>query len=208
MGAHTSCLPTLAEAAARVGNRHLAEEAVADLALRAGPAGTPWALGLLARSRALLAEGSDADDRYLEAIRLLDDADMPLDGARARLLHGEWLRRARARGRAIEQLEAAHSAFVSMRADFYADRARAELEAAGRKIRVSRGQESRDELTPRERQVAAGAAAGRTNREIASMMYVSEATVAYHLRKVFLKLDVKSRRELRIRDFSQLTGDG
>jgi DNA-binding NarL/FixJ family response regulator len=131
----------------------------------------------------------------------LTAADMPLDVARTRLVYGEWLRRGRRRTDAIEQLVTAYEAFAAMDAEAYAERALSELRAAGGRAR-RRSPEARDELTAQERQVASAAASGATNREIATTLFISEATVAYHLRKVFRKLGVSSRRALRELDLS------
>jgi DNA-binding CsgD family transcriptional regulator len=197
----TRLLPAMVEAAARSGDEQLAREALQRLAQRATAAATPWGLGLLARSRALVASAEDAEALHLEALTSLTAAEMPLDLARARLVYGEWLRRERRRTDAIEQLGSAHEAFAAMGAEAYSERAQSELRAAGGRPR-RRSAEARDELTPQERQVTTAAASGATNREIATTMFISEATVAYHLRKVFRKLGVSSRRELRDIDLS------
>ncbi len=192
----TWLLPTLVEAATRSDDHELAQQALQRLQFRARHANTSWADGLLARCRAIAGDASDPERDFHDAFEHLSRADMPFDLAQTRLLYGEWLRRARRRTDAVEQLGVAHVAFVDMGAESYAERAGAELEIAGGRPQI-RTPEHRDELTPRERQVAAGAGAGLTNREIATQMFISEATVAYHLRKVFRKLGVTSRRELR-----------
>ncbi len=193
----TLVLPSMIEAAARAGQDELARSALDRLTARAAATGTPWGRGLVARCTAIVAGDDEAERLYREAIERFAEADMPLDRARAELLYGEWLRRQRRRTDALEHLGAAHDAFTAMDARAYADRARAELEAAGGHARRRTGPGTRDDLTLRERQVAKAASMSQTNREIAAQMFISEATVAYHLRKVFQKLDVTSRRDLR-----------
>ncbi len=193
----TLVLPSLIEAASRAGQEALAREALGRLTARATAAGTPWGLGLVARCTALVTRNDGADVLYRQALEHFAQADMRLDIARTELVYGEWLRRQRRHTDAIEHLGAAHDAFTLVDARAYADRARTELEAAGGHARRRTGPEARTELTARERQVAEAASTGQTNREIAAQMFISEATVAYHLRKVFQKLDVTSRRDLR-----------
>jgi DNA-binding CsgD family transcriptional regulator len=122
-------------------------------------------------------------------------ANTPLDLARAHLLYGEWLRRELRRGDAVEQLRIAHDMFTSMGTAAFADRAGVELDAAG--VRVGhRSVSSERVLTPQEEQIAQLAASGMTNREIATTLFISESTAAYHLKKIFRKVDVSSRRDL------------
>jgi DNA-binding CsgD family transcriptional regulator len=192
----TRLLPTLVEAAARSGEEPLAHQALERLATRTAAAGTAWGDGLHARCQAILAPDTDAEALYHHALERLTEARMPLDHARTQLLYGEWLRRQKRRTDAIEQLGNAHEALSVMGAAAFADRARNELHAAGGRAR-RRTPETRDNLTAQERQVAISAATGATNREIASTMFISEATVAYHLRKVFQKRAITSRRQLR-----------
>jgi DNA-binding CsgD family transcriptional regulator len=188
-------LPDLVEAAARSDERDVAASVLTQLETRVDAAPTPWGRGLLARSGALLAGGDHADALYRDAISSLHDARIPLDEARAHLLYGEWLRRGRRRTDAAAELRAAHEMFEDMSAGAFARRAAIELNAAGSRPR-RRAPETRDDLTTQERQVAETAAGGSTNREIAAAMFLSEATIAYHLRKVFQKLDITSRRQL------------
>lgn len=188
-------LPDLIEAAVRCDQRAFAEQAVERVARRAAPSPTPLALGLLARSRALLADGSDAEALYQEAITHLRRARGSGHLARAHLLYGEWLRRARRRRDAREHLRTAYGMFEEMGAGAFAQRASLELAATGETARRRAPSRSSD-LTPQELQVAALAAAGSTNPEIASRLFISPKTVDYHLGKVFRKLDVGSRREL------------
>jgi DNA-binding CsgD family transcriptional regulator len=196
LGVGTALLPTLVEAAVRATDDELGQRALNRLRTRAAAAATPWAEGLVARCRALVARPDEAEGLYVESLTRLTAAQMPLDLARARLLYGEWLRRERRRTDAIEHLAAAHEAFATMGAEAFAGRAGAELHAAGGRA-GRRSVETSDPLTAQERRVAIGAASGATNREIASTMFISEATVAYHLRKVFHKLGITSRRQLR-----------
>jgi DNA-binding CsgD family transcriptional regulator len=188
-------LPELVEAASRAGDTQLAAAALHRLEVRATASGTDWARGLLSRSQALVTSGCDAEQRYTEAIDLLDRARIPLDQARAHLLYGEWLRRGKRRADAVAQLRAAYEMFTSMGTGGFADRARTELHAAGARA-GRRVPDSARALTPQEEQVARLAGRGLTNREIAATMFISENTVAYHLKKSFRKLGVSSRREL------------
>ena len=155
-----------------------------------------WGLGIEARSRALLADGEAAECLYLEAIERLGRTQLQPDFARARLLYGEWLRRENRRTDAREQLRTAHETFVSMGTDAFAERARNELLATGEKVR-SRRDDTRDELTPQEEQIARLARDGLTNPEIGAQLFLSPRTVEWHLRKVFAKLEINSRKQLR-----------
>jgi DNA-binding CsgD family transcriptional regulator len=188
--------PDLIEAAVRSDEPDYAEYILTQLQPRAEAAATSWGCGLLARSAALLAGGDHADALYREAISGLHHASMPLDEARAHLVYGEWLRRGRRRTDAAGELRTAHEMFEDIGAGAFARRAETELNVAGGRPR-RRSAETRDDLTTRERQVAETAAEGSTNREIAAVMFLSEATIAYHLKKVFQKLDITSRRQLR-----------
>jgi DNA-binding CsgD family transcriptional regulator/tetratricopeptide (TPR) repeat protein len=189
-------LPDLIEAAARSDELDYAGRVFAQLQTRVDAAPTSWGRGLLARSGALLATDDHADALYRDAIGCLHDASMPLDEARAHLLYGEWLRRGRRRTDAAAELGTAHDMFEDMSAGAFARRTTIELNAAGSRPR-RRAEETRDDLTTQERQVAEAATEGSTNREIAAAMFLSEATIAYHLRKIFQKLDITSRRQLR-----------
>jgi DNA-binding CsgD family transcriptional regulator len=192
LGYPAQALPLAVEAAVRSGQIEKAQSALADLESRAGPSGTPWALGLLARSRALLSDSPEAERYFQEAIGLLQQTSVTTDVAHTRLLYGEWLRREKRRVDARTQLRMAHDYFAEMGAMGFAKRAEIELLATGERARP-RAIQSGETLTPQERRVAEFAADGLTNIEIASQLFISSATVDYHLRKVYRKLDVGSR---------------
>jgi DNA-binding CsgD family transcriptional regulator len=189
-------LPELVEAATRSGRPEVAAAALPRLEERTRAAGTDWALGVLARSRALMSEGDIADALYREAIERLERTRVRVELARARLLYGEWLRREDRRLDAREQLRAAHDAFAAMGAEAYAERARRELLATG-ETAPRRTVETLDVLTPQEAQIAHMARDGHSNPEIGAQLFISPRTVEYHLRKVFTKLGISSRKELR-----------
>jgi DNA-binding CsgD family transcriptional regulator/tetratricopeptide (TPR) repeat protein len=184
----------LTEAASRCGRTDVARDAALRLAERT-TSGTRWAMGALARSRALVEDGDRADDLYRQAIGWLGPSRMTWYLARTRLSYGEWLRRQGRRIDAREQLRAAHRAFTAMGAEGFAERARVELLATGGTVRKRRA-ETRDELTTQERQIAQLAHDGLSNPEIGSRLFLSPRTVEWHLRKVFTKLGIRSRREL------------
>jgi len=188
-------LPELIEAAVRSGQRDVAASAFAVLADRASAAGTPWALGLRARCQALLADGNGAEDAYAEAISQLKRSRAALDLARAHLLYGQWLRRAKRRTDARHQLRTAHDMFHNIGADSFAGQAASELRATGERAR-SRTPETELDLTPQETRAATLAADGETNSEIAAQLFISPGTVEYHLAKVFRKLGITSRTQL------------
>jgi DNA-binding CsgD family transcriptional regulator len=188
-------LPLLVEAAVRAGDRHKAALALKRLEDRAQLAGTPWALGLLTRCRALTAETADAENWYRESIDLLAAVPLAAEHARSRLLFGEWLRRRKRRSEARIHLRAAYESFDAWGASLFAERARVELLATGETAR-RRVPETRFDLTPQERQVALLAASGLTNAEIASRLFITTSTVEFHLNKVFRKLGLTSRRQI------------
>jgi DNA-binding CsgD family transcriptional regulator len=188
-------LPLLVEAAIRSGEDALATEALARLASRAEAAGTVWGLGLLSRCRALATEGAQAEEHYRDAVAGLEQTPAATDIAWTHLLFGEWLRRQNRRIEARESLRLAHNMFSSMGAKTFAHRAAIELRATGAHAR-KRSPEVHDSLTPQEEQIARIAARHATNSEIAAQLFISANTVDYHLRKVFRKLNVSSRREL------------
>jgi DNA-binding CsgD family transcriptional regulator len=188
-------LPELIEASARTGDMELARDAVERLAETTQPCGNEFALGMEARSRALVSGGEAADDLYREAIERLGRSPIRPELARAHLLYGEWLRRDNRRSDAREQLRAAHDVFAEIGMEAFAGRARGELLATGEKVR-KRTVETRDDLTAQERQVARLAREGLSNPEIGARLFLSPRTVEWHLRNVFNKLGIRSRREL------------
>jgi DNA-binding CsgD family transcriptional regulator len=155
-----------------------------------------FALGIEARSRALLADGDGADLLFCEAIERLERRHLRPDQARAHLLYGEWLRREGRRVDARKQLRTAHAMFVTIGMEAFAERARRELIATGEKLRKRRP-ETREELTPQEDQIARLARDGLSNPEIAAQLFISAKTVEWHLGNVFTKLAITSRRQLR-----------
>jgi DNA-binding CsgD family transcriptional regulator len=188
-------LPELVEAAARMGEIELAGDALAQLAATTRPAGNDAALGLEARCRALLSIDGAPEAHYREAIARLGRTRLRPELARAHLLYGEWLRRVGMRVQASEQLHTAHDLFVAIGMEAFAERTRRELLATGEHVR-KRTVETRDDLTPQERQIAYLASEGLTNPEIGAQLFLSRRTVEWHLRKVFGKLEIASRREL------------
>ncbi|MFI5960365.1 AAA family ATPase [Cryptosporangium sp. NPDC051539] len=191
-------LPELVEAAARLGEDDLARDALRRLTEATQPCGTDWALGILARSRAMLSEAPDTDALYLEAVERLGRTQLRPELARAHLVYGEWLRREGRRADARVQLGTAHDCFVEIGMEAFAERARRELLAAGKKVRARTTRSSAaDELTPQERQIALLVRDGYSNPEVGERLFLSPRTVEWHLRKVFRKLSVGSRRELR-----------
>lgn len=193
------------EAATRCGQPGIARTALDDFIPLAAAAGTPWALGVAARCQALLA-GDDpaANDGYQESIGHLERTPVAFAVARSRLVYGEWLRRQRRRRDARDQLRAAVESFERMRMNGFAGRARAELAATGEHPH-SGGDRARVPLTPQELQIAQLAASGSTNRDIATRLFLSAATVEYHLRGVYRKLGVSRRVRLAraLAEFSQ-----
>ncbi|WP_328461639.1 AAA family ATPase [Actinoplanes sp. NBC_00393] len=190
-------LPDLVEAALRSGDRQTAKQACADLDLAAHASDTPRALALLDRSRALLASPEQAERHYQAAIDRFTGTLSHGDLARAHLLYGEWLRRRRRRRDARTELGTALEMFSEVRADAFAGRAERELAALGESVRSLVPETDDAALTPQEASVARLARAGATNAEIAANLFLSVSTVDYHLRKVFRKLGVASRRQLR-----------
>jgi DNA-binding CsgD family transcriptional regulator len=188
-------LHELVEAACRTGQRTVAAKALERLAATTRPSGTPWAMGVEARCRALVSTGGDAEALYLEAIDHLDGSHVRPEAARAHLLFGEWLRRQNRRVEARQHLRVAHEALTSIGMEAFAERARHELQATGETARKRRVDTSAD-LTPQEAQVANLARAGLSNREIGSRLFISAHTVQYHLSKVFAKLGITSRSQL------------
>jgi DNA-binding CsgD family transcriptional regulator len=186
----------LVEAAARSGRQEIAHESLDRLRERTSASGTAWAKGTEASASALLQEGASAEHLHREGIEALGQCRMRAHLARARLSYGEWLRLENRRVDAREQLQQAYEIFATMRADGFADRARRELLASGEKVRRRRD-DTRDELTHQEEQIARLARDGRTNPQIGAELYISPRTVEWHLRKVYTKLGISSRKGLR-----------
>jgi DNA-binding CsgD family transcriptional regulator len=190
-------LPELVEAATRCGNSQLAAHALERLAETTRPGGTDFGLGIEARSRALVSEGSAAEKLYREAIDRLGRTRLRPELARAHLLYGEWLRRAGRRTDAREHLREAYEMLTAMGVEGFAERARRELLATGETVRKRRVETTGD-LTAQEAQIARLARDGLSNPEISTQLFLSPRTVEWHLRKVFAKLGISSRRQLRV----------
>jgi len=195
LGLFAWALIELVEAAARSGEPKLAADGLEQLAERTRLSGTDWALGVEARSRALLANGLGAEDFYLEATERLSRCRITVHLARTHLLYGEWLRRENRRIDARETLRAAYGMFSTMGAEAFAERAARELLATGEKAR-KRTADTRGQLTAQETQIAELARDGHSNPEIGAQLFISPRTVEYHLHKVFTKLEISSRNEL------------
>ncbi len=196
LGWSTWSMPELIEAAVRSGSPERARAYIDRLSQIASAGGSDWSLGVAARSHALLSEGDAAELLYLEAIERLGRTRLRAEIARSHLVYGEWLRRQHRRVDARGQLRIAHEMLTAMGAAAFAERARRELLATGGTVR-KRTDEARDDLTPQESEIARLAGEGRTNPEIGAELFISPRTVEWHLRKVFSKLDLASRKELR-----------
>jgi DNA-binding CsgD family transcriptional regulator len=195
----TWALPELVEAAVRSGNTPMADDALVRLAETTQAGGTDFALGIEARSRALVNEGQAAEDMYQEAIDRLGRTKLRPELARAHLLYGEWLRLQGHRAPAREQLHTAHAMFDEVGMKAFAERARRELLATGETARKRTGPaaaQASQELTAQEAQVALLARDGLSNPEIGARLFISSHTVQYHLAKVFAKLGISSRNQL------------
>ncbi len=190
-------LSELVEAGARSGNPEIVAAAPGRLIDRPDLAGSAYGRGIFALTTAFLSDGEIAEASFLEAIDWFRGVGSTLRPARAQLLYGEWLRRAGRRVDARAQLRAAEETFARAGANVFAERARRELVASCETAR-RRTVETRDDLTPQEAQIALFAADGQTNPEIGAQLFISPRTVEWHLRKVFRKLHVGSRRELRL----------
>ncbi|MDX6401562.1 MAG: hypothetical protein QOF27_2168, partial [Gaiellaceae bacterium] len=195
LGTSYLALSELVEAATRTGRHEAAADAHRRLLEITHPSGTNWALGVEARSHAILSGGDDAESLYREAIDRLGRTRLRLELARTHLLYGEWLRRENRRVDARAQLRTAHEMFASMGAEGFTDRASRELLATGETVR-KRTVETDGELTAQEGQIARLARDGLSNPEIATRLFISPRTVQYHLRKVFTKLSISSRNQL------------
>jgi DNA-binding CsgD family transcriptional regulator len=189
-------LPELVEAATRRGDTGAAVAAFERLTDATRPAGTDWAAGIEARCRALLAAGDEADEGYREATERFGRTKLRTELARTHLLYGEWLRREGRRADARHQLRSGYDLFAEMGMEAFADRARRELAATGETVHA-RSPASRLELTAQEEQIARLARDGRSNRDIAGTLYLSTRTIEWHLRKVYVKLGISSRSQLR-----------
>ncbi len=185
----------LVEAATRSDQMDLARAATAQMVEVASAAGSDFARGMAAQCQAFIADGEVADALYQEAIECLGRTQMAIFLARARLSYGEWLRRSRRRIDARAQLRPAYAALTAMGANGFAERTRRELLATGEKVR-RRTEPSNNDLTPQEEQIAQLARDRRTNVEIGAQLFLSARTVEWHLRKIFVKLEISSRREL------------
>ncbi|MDQ4130048.1 MAG: LuxR C-terminal-related transcriptional regulator, partial [Actinomycetota bacterium] len=189
-------LVELIEAAVRSGARERATDAFARLSEATFATGTHWGAGIQARSQALLSRDEAAEDLYREAIERLARTRIRPQLGRAHLVYGEWLRRQNRRVDARQQLRIAYEMLGSMGVEAFAERARRELLATGETVR-RRTVEMLTELTAQEAHIARLAVEGRTNAEIGAQLFLSSRTVEWHLRKVFTKLGISSRRELR-----------
>ncbi|MDG4663642.1 AAA family ATPase [Mycobacterium sp. 236(2023)] len=186
----------LVEAASRAGDSESACRAMEELDARARASGTEWALGVAAHSRALTSSGADAEELYREAVKRLQNCRMRAFLARAHLVFGEWLRRDGRRSDAREQLRTAHSLLSEMGAELFAARAARELRATGERARKRTSQPS-DALTAQELTIARYVATGATSREVGEQLFLSPRTIEAHLRNIFRKLGITSRRQLR-----------
>ncbi|WP_033372810.1 helix-turn-helix transcriptional regulator [Glaciibacter superstes] len=189
-------LKELIEAASRCGELARAESALSQLSESTQASGTDWALGIEARSRALVSQGPVAEALYVEAIERLGRTRIAIELARAHLLYGEWLRREGRRTDARANLRTAYEMFTDFGASAFAERTRRELSITGETVR-KRTAGSGNELTAQETQIATLAAEGHTNPEIGSELFISARTVEWHLGKIYPKLGIASRRELR-----------
>ncbi|MHC9296143.1 helix-turn-helix transcriptional regulator [Mycobacterium sp. LTG2003] len=190
------CLFELTEAAVHNGEPDAAAQAVRRLEETAGGSGTDWGLGALASAQAMLADNDEADALFNEAIERLQSTNVVVHLARTHLRYGEWLRRVNRRPDARRQLTEAFELFTRMGAEGFAERTRRELAASGEKVR-KQPVTSGDRMTAQEAQIARLAADGLTNQEIGAQLFISTHTVEWHLRKVFVKLNISSRRQLR-----------
>jgi DNA-binding CsgD family transcriptional regulator len=196
LGLFAWSLIELVEAGVRTGEPEVAAAAARQIGGQARASGSDWALGIDARSRAMLTDGPAAEALYREAVERLARSRIAVQLARTHLLYGEWLRREKRRLDARRQLRLAHEMFSGMGAEAFAERARRELLATGETVR-KRTVEASAGLTAQEAQIAQLARDGQTNPQIGAELFISSRTVEWHLAKVFAKLDISSRRELR-----------
>jgi DNA-binding CsgD family transcriptional regulator len=188
-------LSELIEAASRSDDEELASSALSRLARHARSSPTDWGLGMVSRGRALVSDGEESERHFQEAVDRLERTRLRPELGRTHLLYGEWLRRENRRVDARVHLQHAHHLFTAIGMEAFAERARVELSATGATVR-KRTSESRDDLTAQERQIAELARDGLSNPEIGARLFLSPRTVEWHLRKVFTKLGIRSRREL------------
>jgi DNA-binding CsgD family transcriptional regulator len=196
LGLSTQALSELVEAASRCGRDDVAAAALGRLSESTMASGSDWALGTEARARALTSSGGEAEGMYQRALDRLGRTQLRAEVARAHLLYGEWLRREHRRVDARQQLRMAEDLFAGMGFAGFARRAERELVATGETVR-KRSDETRGQLTPQEREIARMACEGLSNPEIGSRLFLSPRTVEWHLHKIFVKLGVGSRKELR-----------
>jgi DNA-binding CsgD family transcriptional regulator len=183
------------EAASRTNRIEEARSALQNLAESTDASGTEWALAVQARCRALLTDGADAEAFYKEAVDRLSPTRLRTDLARSRLLYGEWLRRRKRQREARDQLRGGYELFVECDMRGFADRAEAELLATGERAR-KRAVDTQVDLTPQESRISELAAEGATNQDIAEQLFISSATVEYHLSKIYRKFGIRSRAQL------------
>ena len=193
---YTQGLVELIEAAARAGAPERATDALGRLSEMSSATETEWGAGIRARSQALLSPDEAAEPLYREAIERLGRTRIRPQLARSHLLYGEWLRRRNRRAEARDHLRTAYEMLADFGAESFAERARRELLATGETVR-KRSVETLTQLTAQEAHIAQLAVTGHTNPEIGAQLFISARTVEWHLRKVFTKLGVGSRRELR-----------
>lgn len=186
----------LVEAASRIGESARARETFDQLSDMTTASGALWGLAVETRSRALLSPDDTAEQHYIDAVRLSDQAGLGPDLARAHLVYGEWLRRQRRRVDARAELNIALTLFDSMGLQGFSERARRELTATGQQARKRTVQQDNAELTAQEAQIARLARDGLSNPEIGARLFISARTVQYHLSKVFTKLTIRSRNQL------------
>jgi DNA-binding CsgD family transcriptional regulator len=191
----TRVLPDLIESDVRRGDRRMLDAALGQLAHHVEVINTPLAAALLARSEALATTGPEAEAGFIRAIELLSNPKMNFELAKTQLLFGEWLRRQGRRREARPHLQVAYEELDTLGLDHLAKRARIELAATGEHAR-KRTYDTQDDLTPQEAQVARMAVQGARNAEIAHRLFISPATVEYHLSKVYRKLGIDSRAKL------------
>ena len=197
MVAHNWGMIELIESAVRTGRTDLAAEALHRLTTKAQACRTDWALGIEARSRALLSTGDIAERGFREAIEHLSRARVHGELARAYLLYGEWLRQADRRADARSELTRAYEMFTAMGMDGFAERTRRELLATGATVR-QRTADATEQLTEQEALIARRARDGLSNPEIGAQLFISARTVEWYLRKVYAKLGISSRRQLQL----------